>query len=138
MTFPGTPYSRCSVCRHLPKEFSQFTIFYPKFFPMTFFKVQSQKIPFSSRIFDLFLVIYHKNNLSPLSLKSILAIFNGFYTFLMFLSKRCRVRHDYFIILIGPTIGLLTYKIYFRNFHFPVRRTGAYRHKKPCFFKTQL
>src|SRR6218665_1965022 len=25
---------------------------------------------------------------------------------------------------------ILTYKLYFRHFHFPVRRTGAYRHKK--------
>jgi len=24
----------------------------------------------------------------------------------------------------------MTYKLYFRHFHFPVRRTGAYRHKK--------
>jgi len=29
---------------------------------------------------------------------------------------------------------VLTYKIYFRHFHFPVglRRTGAYRHKNPA------
>src|SRR6218665_2606800 len=26
---------------------------------------------------------------------------------------------------------ILTYKQYFRHFHFPVRRTGAYRHKSP-------
>src|SRR6218665_2571856 len=44
---------------------------------------------------------------------------HGFYTFLMFLSKRCR----YAMIN-------LSYKLYFRHFNFQVRRTHAYPHKK--------
>src|SRR6218665_3828877 len=46
----------------------------------------------------------------------------------MFLSKRCR----YTPLLIYHTSTILTYKLYFRHFHFQVRRTHAYPHKKPC------
>jgi len=50
----------------------------------------------------------------------------GVYTFLMFLSKRCR----YAVINLSYYITILTHKLYFRHFHFQVRRTNAYPHKK--------
>src|SRR6218665_193057 len=51
---------------------------------------------------------------------------HGFYTFLMFLSKRCR----YAMINLSYYSTILTYKLYFCHFHFQVRRTHAYPHKK--------
>src|SRR6218665_3906953 len=57
----------------------------------------------------------------------------------MFLSKRCR----YTPLLIYHTSTILTNKLYFHHFHFQVRRTHAYPHKKSpvlikskCLFET--
>ena len=52
LKFPGTPNSRRPVFfRYLPKKLA---IFYPKFFPVIFFKYNPKIFPFPSQIFDLF------------------------------------------------------------------------------------
>src|SRR6218665_1499801 len=48
-----------------------------------------------------------------------------FYTFLLFLSKR-----SWYAMIFLYDTAILAYKIYIPHFHFPVRCTGAYCHKK--------
>jgi len=114
ITFPGTPNSRWPFLDIYPKTL----LFSTRIFSYDLSLNIISKMFFFQPNYGPFLVIYHKNNLSP-------ANFSNFCTFWMFLSKRFRYTMINFHIN-----TMLTYKVNFRHFHFPVRRTGAYRHKK--------
>ena len=88
---------------------------------MTFFKYNPKNFPFSSQILKLFCHLPQKQSLSS----KFWRFLHGFYKFLMYLWKGAGTSW-----LIYHTNTILTYKIYFRHFHFPVRCTDVYRHKK--------
>jgi len=43
-----------------------------------------------------------------------------------------------YVMIYYYDIEILTYKIYILHFHFPVRRTGGYRHKKALAISTSM
>src|SRR6218665_662888 len=103
---------------------------------MTFFKTFTPKkvspaeiFPFFTRNFPMtFFSHYLPNqNFSPPNCFSENVLVAEFLYILTVSLKKVPVRHD----LLYDT-ATLSHKIYIPHFHFSVRRTGAYRHKKPC------
>ena len=81
---------------------------------------------FHPKFSDDFLVIIYQTKISlhPIFWENVL---HGLWDFLYILTvslEMVPVRHN----LLYDT-AILTYKIYIPHFHFPVRRTNAYRHK---------
>ena len=108
-------FSDCHLFSHLPQKItchpSHLKInFHPKF------------------SYDFFSHYLPNKNFSPPNSFGKYSGLRDFYTFLLFLSKRSSKSLEHHDLLCDTAI--LTYKICIPHFHFPVCRTGAYRHKK--------